>query len=354
MNLNISRKILIQRWTTELTSLRRRIRLDKEQEARSLDLKMFLAAIDPLRKHEYDWNSQKGFHSKITKEIKTQNNINQPDYRKNLKAKITYALAGTSTPEPGIICNIDKAKIICEDHGESWQAMVNELIEDKYLRKESGGLSISTLGCNIVERQHTNVAKPKDENPNVLFSRLGESAKSQLASLKLDLNPSADIQDRIFPDRPKAVDPRNHLTADTAARLGMRPGTRSVHFVQQTLPKKVLVKKVAAPKTIIKDDCASIIKKHEAKGANPATILNTLLLKKLIEPWQEQLVLLQGDSEVDAIWECTITSSALPGKAFAGQGPNRKSARSNPTKEFLEELKTIQRVKPTTMLYKFI
>lgn len=318
---DIDRDELRRRWTIELTSLRQRQQPSSAQQGRIRDLQSFLAAIDPLRKYEFDWHSMPGFDQRFVCEIEAQMSVNRnPSYQKELKAKILIALAGMPLPEPGNPGKFEpQAKMVCEDHGEDWNAMREHLIDTRLLRREPNGkLAMSVPGCNFVERMAMAKLKPKGEQAKqALYYRLDEHTLATLLDVK-----AASRHHPFEEDEPRALpDISRNSTRVRPIPSALPPPTNKHATTQRVLE--------------IRD---SIIE-MEAKGANAVAILKILADRKLAVPYTSYFKKIE--SVPFAVWECRIAAIEAPNKDFIGTGPNQKIARGGAAESLLNHLKDL-------------
>lgn len=308
---------LRRRWTIELTSLRRRPNPTTWQQNRIRDLQSFMAAIDPLRKYEFDWRSMPGFDVRFASEIDAQRHINRnPAYQKDLKGKILAAMAGKALPEPSHPCRgIKQAQEVCEDHGEDWDAMLRSLLVDRLLRKEmDGSYAMSVPGCNLLEKLAREQLKPKgvQNAQSLMFAHLKGDVRDALAELKANLSQkTGGGAPRIMPDIKRSSTKINKPAAP----------------LKNTTKASALL------------DKRSIVLKKLKSMSHPLAALHSLEQIKLLTVTEGEMRLVE--KEPFAIWQYTFSIREIGNQSFSATGKSQREARAKAAAIAVEALKNL-------------
>lgn len=325
---------LRRRWTIELTSLRRRSRPTQQQESRIRDLQAFLAALDPLRKLEFEWHAMAGFRDRLLAEVLSQQRISDPAYRKRLHGRILIALSGASCPAPGAACSrIDAARLVCEDHGEDWAATLQYLVETKLLRRDTDG--VLTLGgpghhaaaaaAEFELRPTPTAATPTSS----MFERLNPEVRRLLGAFKLEFSMSgADVSmPRALPSLPAAAPvatraPTIKASVSTPQRKKARP---------QPMPPPP--KKLLSPR----EERLFEICDAERVSTSAIAAFNILRQRNILPDWTIAFEVIE--EEPRTIWQCSIVVPEVGVDAHCGIGYSQKEARAQAADLALAALK---------------
>lgn len=292
---------LRRRWTIELTSLRRRQKPGAVQEARIILLQKFLAVLDPLRKLENESMLDKDFKGRLLKEIQMQESINNKDYQDRVYARILVAMIGKPLGQPSDTCRkAESAMLICEDHGESFDVVIERMVAMRLLRKDpkSGGLSLSTLGADLMERiaeKKMAAASPLQNGNATLFDKLdGEARRKVINFAAMSETGAADVS--ALRETPSVSRPLQ---------------SRKIPGI--TTPKKV-------------PDVAAYLKGAVARNETTTHIIHNLEMMKAITNivWDISVEKQQYDSP--SIWTCHLSMRETGKLVFTATSTNKKSA----------------------------
>lgn len=319
---------LRRRWTIELTSLRRRQSPTSPQQARIRELQMFLAALDPLRRLEIEWRAMVGFPARFRSEVAAQAAISDPAYRQRVLARVLVAFSGRALPDPGCPClHTQAARQVCEDHGEDWRAMLDELREGKYLRKaDNGEYSVGGPGYHLAEKAAKAAAAPGvARSDGVLFERLSPDVQQALGLFKIAQGIGAEA----------AVMRTLPHVAPTEVTARVRRSTPAVAARPTTKPKP---KAIPAPvsKTRAGSPLDQLLRLEKA-STSATHVIHILKTRKIVEVVENMQLL--SEEPADAVWQCGLEVAMLGNAQFSAVGGNQREARRLASTSLLEALK---------------
>ncbi len=323
--MELTLKELRRRWTIELNSLGRRERPTPEQDARKRDIQIFLCYIDPLRKLEQDWRQIKGLEKKLEAELLLQNSVSNSQYLKSFYSKLLSALIGKVLGNPSDPCTVNnKARYICEDHGERLEDVLKAMHEQNYIRKDyqKNTYSLSTVGANLMENASINAICPKNNNlynGSALANAIKGDSLVKLAELHGKLNQT------------NVINNVREIPALTHTQLKSVDRTRNI------------IKNNIKEKPVVENTLVAKLRDMEAKKHNVAAIFKTLVNCKHIKVLKNEIKEVVSINEDDQLaysdWTSTIVIAQIKGMTFTHSGKSKKTASNSNYEKIIEALK---------------
>lgn len=319
---------LRRRWTIELNSLGRRERPTPEQDVRKRDLQIFLCYIDPLRKHEHQWDLMKDLEKKLERELLLQSSVSSKQYLQDFYGKLLAAMTGKAHGQPSDPCELNqKARLICEDHGERLENVLKKLHEENVIRKDyqNNTYSLSTVGANLMEKVSVSAIHPPSTwsyKGAPLASAIKHDSIVKLAELRSSMNNGS---------------PANSMRDLSTFIKSATPKVKAL-IVK---PPKNQIKESPAPKVPVIKGIKERIRELESKNCPPTQIFNTLISLKLITVMTSDDIV---DNDPEGIkrseWTSTVVIEQLKGLIFTELGLSRRAARSKCHERIIRALKT--------------
>lgn len=307
---------LRRRWTIELNSLGRRDKPTAEQDSRKRDLQIFLCYIDPLRKLEQDWRNMPGLAKKLESELLLQNTVSSKQYTDNFYAKILVAMTGKVMGNPSDACIPNqKAKLVCEDHGERLENVMQKMHKESYLRKDyhQNTYSLSTVGANLMESASINAIRPN--------KLVGYNGAPLVHSIKNDsLNKLAELHGNL----------KMHNPADTVREL---PETKLNPKIPKNQNKTQPIRTGNTPQNAPASPSVNIaleISGLEKTTPNVAVLFNHLSTRNIIKVKKLEATVQDTINKVNGLenseWTAAIEINLMPGRIFISKGLSKKKA----------------------------
>lgn len=140
------------RWLEEREFLMANKEIKEADRRRLIQLSLYLALLEPLRKYEFAPSQRKSISSEIVGEISQTLLRNSPIQHKANMVSALRLLAGCAYCDPGFKITINdnfyRQIFLLRD---SPSKVLEELLSSNLLRNEVGNLKMSTLGANLME-----------------------------------------------------------------------------------------------------------------------------------------------------------------------------------------------------------